>query len=275
MTKRYSSILLVFFLASGALAAQTETLVIPGTGVSEFLLKEIAAAYNLRHPGQEVIVPSSVGSAGGIRLVEAEEAVLGRVAGHVEDKVKALGLAFIPFARDAVVFAVGAKVEVDNLSTAQIVAIYQGRITNWQEVGGRPGVIRVLTRQPGDSVSIQIGRRIPEFQAISYPADSKMVHHAPEMGKMLEKYQRAIGMGTRSSLLEQKASMKLLAVDGVKPDPENICSGKYTLWEEYALTFKETRLTPLARDFLDFIFSPPGQEIMRKYEVMPLERKAR
>jgi phosphate transport system substrate-binding protein len=82
-------------------------------------------------------------------------------------------------------------------------------------------------------------------------------------------------MGTRSSLLEQKASMKLLAVDGVKPDPENICSGKYTLWEEYALTFKETRLTPLARDFLDFIFSPPGQEIMRKYEVMPLERKAR
>ncbi len=272
MKKRHSLVLLLFFLPFGVLAAQSETLVIPGTGVCEFLLKEIAAAYNARHPGQEVVIPPSVGTVGGIRLVKTDEAVSGRVPSHVKDEVKALGLIYLPFARDAVVFAVGAKVEVDNLSAAQIVAIYQGKITNWQEVGGRPGVIRVLTRQPGDSVLVQVGRHIPEFQTTAFSAHSKMVHHAPEVGKILEKYQLAIGIGTRSSLLEKEASIKVLALDGTRPDPENIKSGKYPVVEEYALVFKENRLTPLARGFIDFIFSPESQEIMSKYGVLPLQR---
>ncbi|MBM4275013.1 MAG: hypothetical protein FJ134_11220 [Deltaproteobacteria bacterium] len=272
MRKRKFPIRVMVLLAFMVSTARADTLSIPGSGVCEFLLHELAAGYNARHPGRQVIIPPSVGSKGGIRLVGSGEAVLGRVASNMKDNAKAYGLTYLPFARDAVVFAVGANVTVDNLSTEQIVGIYQGRITNWQEVGGRPGVIRVLVRQPGDSVLLQIGRRIPEFQTMTFPADSKMVHYGPEMGKMLGKYKLAIGMGAKSSLLNPELLIKPLGLDGIRPDPENMLNGKYPMLEDFALIFKENRLTPLARDFMDFIFSSSGQETMHKYGVIPLKK---
>ena len=46
-----------------------ETLVIPGTGTCEVALKGLAAAFNNQNPGDEVIIPPSIGSGGAIALV--------------------------------------------------------------------------------------------------------------------------------------------------------------------------------------------------------------
>ena len=53
-------------LPSGSTAA---TLTIPGTGACETVLKSVAAAYGTTRQGMQVIIPPSVHSGGGIRLV--------------------------------------------------------------------------------------------------------------------------------------------------------------------------------------------------------------
>jgi hypothetical protein len=47
-----------------------ETLVIPGTGSCEAVLKGLAGAFNAAHPGLEVSIPPSIGSRGGARPLE-------------------------------------------------------------------------------------------------------------------------------------------------------------------------------------------------------------
>lgn len=50
------------------------------------------------------------------------------------------------------IFAVGGKVTVRNLSSAQLVDVYTGKITDWRELGGDPGPggskIKFLLRTP-------------------------------------------------------------------------------------------------------------------------------
>jgi len=68
-------------LASTSVLA--EQLMIPGTGASEVILRELAAAFNAENPGSEVIVPPSVGSGGGKILVMDDEEIIREVAGEM------------------------------------------------------------------------------------------------------------------------------------------------------------------------------------------------
>ncbi len=62
------------------------------------------------------------------------------------------GLQMFPFALDTLRMAVSNNVASNapaSLSPAQLVGIYKGDITNWSQVGGRPGTIEPKTPQPG------------------------------------------------------------------------------------------------------------------------------
>jgi phosphate transport system substrate-binding protein len=254
-------------------ALRAETLGIPGTGACEVVLKALAAAFNAKNPGQEVIVPSSIGTGGGILAVAHDEYLLGRVARPPNEKERGYGLRYLVFARDAVVFAVGANVEIKGLTSGQLADIFAGKITHWQEVGGHPAPIRVLTRDPGE-VSLGIIRRhLKEFQEIIFSPQSKDAHHDYEMVEMLQKYKNSIGFLTNSSICGLGTSIKTLALNNIMPTPENLESGRYTLAEDYALVYKEKRLNELARVFIDFIFSEEGKNIMKKRGVIPADRK--
>ena len=63
-----------------------ETLIIPGTGACEFVLMDLAAAFNARNPGQELVIPSSIGTSGGIRALLQDQCVLARVVAPLDKK---------------------------------------------------------------------------------------------------------------------------------------------------------------------------------------------
>lgn len=246
---------------------------IPGTGACEVLLREVAAAYNARYPGQQVVVPPSVGSSGGIRLVASNQAVLARVAQPLNDKEKALGLQYLVFARDMVIFAGGAKVTVKNLTQTQLVDAYRGKISKWQDLGGAPGPIRLLVRQPRDSSLLVIREHLPVFKDIVFPPGAKVIHTDPKMLAMLQKYKYSLGWLTFSALKGAHSPIHPLALDGIAPTPENARSGKYQLLGDYALVFKEDRLNDLARSFLDFVFSQDGAQLLEQYGVIPVAKE--
>lgn len=130
------ALLVCTLLAWQAAGQAADTLVIPGTGSCEAILKELAGAFNARHPGQEVVIPPSIGSQGGLRALWSDQCIVARIVVPLDKKLDPK-LDYRVFATDAVVFAVGANVEVNSLTISQLVEIFFRK--NHQLAGrGRP-----------------------------------------------------------------------------------------------------------------------------------------
>lgn len=69
----------------------------------------------------------------------------------------------------------------------------------------------------------------------------------------------------------QNAPVKILAINGIAPDNENIRSGKYPFTTKlYAITLK-SNTKPQLKTFLDWMQSPQGQELAGKVGYVKLK----
>lgn len=248
-------------------------LVIPGTGDAEFILARLGEVFEKFHPQHRVSVPASTGSTGGVRAVIEKQAILGRVARALKAEEAAAGVKALPFGRDAVVFAVGERVKVASLTENQLADVFAGRKSNWQEVGGEIGPIRLVVREESETALTLIRGRLGEFRVLRFGADAKLVAKTPEMIELLLRYKTAIGWATHSTLQAHAGKVRPLAIDGVAPGVETIASGKYPLTIEYALIYRESGLTAEAREFLAFLASPAAHEVLRRHGVATVVRK--
>ncbi len=252
--------------------AWAQGLSIPGTGACEVILTELAEAYNRQNPTVPVFVPPSTGSGGGITAVLKDQASLARVARTLKAEEEKQGLVRQVFARDTVAFVVGREVKVTGLTADQLTAIFSGKITNWKEVGKQEGTIRVVTREPGDSSLIVIQEHLAGFRNIAFPATAKVILYDRATVETLDKYKNSIGFITLSSAKWAEGRLKPIALDGVAPTRENILAGKYPLVEDYAFVHKKG-LTPEAKRFVDFVFSPAGKKILEANRLIAVEAR--
>jgi len=123
---------------------RAEDLVIPGSGNPEYVLDQLAKAFNARQAQHRVVIPPSTGTAGALRDVGEGISSVGRVGRLLKDEERRQGFVHISLGRDPVVIVGGAGVTVRSLSAAQLVDIYSGRITNWRELGGKAAPIRAV-----------------------------------------------------------------------------------------------------------------------------------
>jgi phosphate transport system substrate-binding protein len=259
-------------VCSISLPVHAEQLEIPGTGACQVILEELALVFNSLNRETAVIIPPSVGSTGGIRLVGSGKAQLGRVARPLNDKEKIYRLEHVVFAKDPVVFAVGHNVGVSNLTVQQLADVYSGRIKNWQEVGGNDHKVRLLIREPDDSSFVIIKNNFSMFRDIKFPEKAKMLYHDYEMVKALNKYSTAIGWLTNSSM-KDVTSAEALSIDTIKATQENILGGDYKAVIDYGFVYRPDNLSGLVKEFVDFVFSEKGRQILSDNGIIPVVRQ--
>lgn len=251
-----------------AFAAGAETLIIPGSGANEVLLKQLAEDFQHQYPSDQVQVPPSIGSSGGIKAVMNDETILARVGRPLREAEAKAGLKQWIFARDAIAFAVGEAVTVRSLSSSQLADIYSGRIDNWRTLGGADAPIRLLVREATETSAEILRRAFPALQKLDSLQQAKLVNHDYEMIELLDKYKTALGWMTASSLPSARTGIHLLAIDGASPTRPDMASGKYPALLEFSLVFKEERLNEIARRFIAYIASPAGQQILKENGVV-------
>ena len=78
----------------------------------------------------------------------------------------------------------------------------------------------------------------------------------------------AIGYISLGSLNDE---VKAVKVDGVEATPENINKGDYKIARPFMLAYHEANLSDVAKDFLTFIMSKDGQEIVKEDGCIPIE----
>jgi phosphate transport system substrate-binding protein len=260
---RARTLTLAFALALAAPALAAEELAVVGTGDGIPVLKAVADAFSAEHPSTRVIIPPSIHSSGGIRAVILGQAVLGRIARGLKPEEKEHGLIVTPVFRQPAVFYVHPSTGVTNLTIEQVTKIYSGEITNWREVGGRDLRTRVVTRENVDSTLNVFRETLPGWKDLRFLERSKLATTTQEAFDTVQTVEGAIGFGPYSLDLEKRVTV--LALEGHRPT-----APEYPSAVTLSLIHREATMTEPAAAFLDYMFTPKAQELVRENGAIPV-----
>lgn len=118
-------------------------LVLTGASTIAPLAAEIGKSFEAVHPGVRVDVQSG-GSSRGVTDARKGLANIGMVSRALKDDEK--DLKAFSIARDGVGITLHKDNPVNNLSDAQVVDIYTGKVNNWKQVGGKDAPITVINK---------------------------------------------------------------------------------------------------------------------------------
>jgi len=167
-------------------------------------------------------------------------------------------------------FIVNSKNKINNITTENIKKILTGKITNWKELGGEDKPIKLLLRESKKSGVGLTAREIlfnDKDKNLSKKADFFKSSGFIRDAVVKEKYAFAIDDVVSS---EDVKGLKLLKVDGVEPNKENILSGKYKARRAFYI-YLDHKPDNLAKKYIDFALSNEGQAIISKTGTANLE----
>ena len=247
-------------LAANCSAA--DKLIIVGTGDGVAVLKAIGAAFGEK-TGVEVDVPRSIGSGGGIKAVGGDKTPLGRVARGIKEKEKHFGLTHTPIFKVPTVFFVHGSVTLDGLTAGQVVDIYQGKVSNWKDVGGADKAMNVVRREDDDSSLKNLRKSFPGFKDLVLPENIRTAEKTPDMVKIIQNLEDSIGFGPLDVAIANE--LKVLKIDGKAPTDEG-----YPTLGTIALIYKEANFSGDIKRFVEFATSQAPQEAIRKAGGIPV-----
>ena len=250
-------------ILSAANASTAEELRVVGTGDGLQMLRALASAYSEQMTGDEVVVPDSIGSGGGIAAVSAGTEKLARVARPLKDSERAAGLAYVPIAKIPAAFFVNESAGVSALTSEQLTRIYSGEITSWSEVGGSDRKIRVVRREDGDSTLQVLRASMPGWANLEFTPRSKMAVTTQDAVETVRSVEGAIGFAPHSEALS--AETVILSIDGRSPTEAG-----YPSAVELALVFKSAAVDPEVQGFIDFSKSHTAREILSEHGAIPV-----
>ncbi len=259
MKKSYIAPLLVMAaLLSFGLAGslQAEEIVIAGTGDGTVVLEALSAAFSKDYPDIKISLPPSIGSGGGIKAVGTDKAVLGRVAREIKENEKEFGLTYVPVFKMPLVFLVNKNVGVDSLTAQQICDIYSGKITNWKEVGGSDGEIKVIRREDGDSTLEVLLKSFPGFKEISITDKSKTTLTVSETCELAQSKENTIAFAPYSNA--KNYNLKVVSIEGKKPTDQD-----YPYVGVLAIIYKDGNKAGNVAKLVDFITSAAAHSVIK------------
>lgn len=170
--------------------------------------------------------------------------------------------------KEAFVFFVHKDNPIDGLTTEEIKKIYSGEITNWKDVDGRNEEIVAFQRNEGSgsqSMLIRFMDGTPIMEAPREQVNEFMVGIINQVSDYKNKT-NSIGFSFRYYMegIIKNPNVKLLKVDGVEPNVENIKNDKYPITASlYAVTYKDNENENVSK-LIDWVLSEEGQEIIEK-----------
>lgn len=260
--RMYLVIVIMFLLTLGSShAAEKEKITIAGTGGMIPLLTELARVYMIENKDvMPVVKQTPMHSSGGISGVADGNLQIGLSNKALRDDEKAKGLEATNIALVGVVVAVNKAIAVRELSSEHLCSIYEGKVTNWSELGWPAGKINAVTKAETDSTKETIRKSIPCFRNLKETASVLVVQSSTEMQTALLN-SKSIGLTDTVDIAASNGRIVPLKLDGIEPSNENIKSGKYKITQTCRLITKG-KPGGAVKNFIDFIHGPKGRKII-------------
>ena len=179
-----------------------------------------------------------------------------------------------PVCYDAFVFITHKDNPVDSLTVEQIRGIYTGKITNWQDVGGQGIPIIAYQREENSGSQTAMEKLVMKDMQMLPPEMTKV---AAEMGMLVDtvaEYKNdsvSIGYTYKYYIdnLYKNESIKILAIEGVFPDENNIRTGEYPFSTCYYGVIRSEDENSSGGKFLDWMLSREGQLCIKQAGYIP------
>lgn len=175
---------------------------------------------------------------------------------------------YTPIGTEAFVFFVHKDNPIDSLTSAQIRDIYQGKITNWKDVGGRDEEIVAFQRNEGSGSQSMLKRFMGDVPIMEAPKErvNDLMSGIIERVSDYKSKSNSIGFSFRFYVegIIKNPDIKMICVDGVVPSAENVKNGTYPIVTPiYAVTYEENT-NENTQKLLDWILSREGQDIIEE-----------
>ncbi|WP_461242736.1 phosphate ABC transporter substrate-binding protein [Secundilactobacillus muriivasis] len=197
-----------------------------GSTALQPLVEQAAQDYQAQNKGVNLTVQGG-GSGTGLSQVQQGAVQIGNsdIFAEQQSGVKAKELVDHKVAVVGMAPVINKDVNVTNVTMAQLRDIFTGKITNWKDVGGKDQKISVVNRAQGS------GTRAT-FEAAVLAGKKAMTAQEQDSNGTVQKIVSSTP-GAISYLAfsyVNKAGVKPLSIDNVKPTDANVTTNKWTIW---------------------------------------------
>lgn len=264
----YAFACLLVTMSGGATAAQKDSLVWAGCGITKkAFMAELAKAYE-KKTGIHITLKGG-GATRGIRDAAAGKIDIGGACrSTIEGNPLELHAYEVPVAWDALAVIVNPKNPVQSITLKQLQGIYLGRIKNWKELGGPNAPIELYIRKGKIS---GVGRTLRALVFANYNQEFPGAKYIERSSGPLEKgvEQNPLAIGTTGISSAKRRKVKILSLNGKYPSYENIKSGSYILYRPLYLVTKGSSASPKVKKFITFALSREGRDVIRHAGSVP------
>jgi len=167
---------------------------------------------------------------------------------------------------EGVAIAVHPSMNINNVSLAHLNGIFEGAITNWDQLGGPNKKINVYSRGEGSSTRAFIEDVI--LRGAKFTREAKVLDNAAALSEAISQDPDGIGYLTNKNLSNK---VKAIAVDGVEISDKTLLLKLYPLCRDMFLVNKNSA-SAIATDFVQYSMSDAGQEIFVKNGLTQVSR---
>jgi phosphate transport system substrate-binding protein len=256
-------------LAAGLV--QAETLQIEGSTTVGPIADAFAEYFMSTNPGLEITVKKTGSGDGAAALIDGrcDVATMSRFMKDKEFK-SAVEKDVFPVAHvvamDGVCIIVHPSNPVSALTTEQVRDVYEGKITNWKELGGPDLAIVIISRDTSSGTYEVFNEKVMEKAKMA--GSVEYVNSNPQAHARVKTTPGAIGY---VGLGFVDAKVKALKIDDVQPTRQTIASGMYPVSRPlFMFTNGYPKLGSTVFKFCTFYLSEKGQEIIEAKGFVPV-----
>ncbi len=263
-------------------AVETVTLINKGSDTIVNLALAWAEAYNKMRPNVSISVTGG-GSGTGIAALTNSTVDIANASRRMKNReitnAEEIGVTPVEFviASDGIAVIVSPENPVDKLTLQQVSDIFSGKINNWSEVGGDDHPIVRLSRE------VNSGTHVYFLEAVVRMGDKKnetlfststlLLPSSEGITTEISQNRNAIGYDGLGYVTDAVKTIAIAVDDTspyVSPTVETVVDTTYPVSRSlYMYTLGEP--TGATRDYLDWIFGPDAQAIVKELGFVPLE----
>jgi len=274
MVRKLLAVGLIWLIFGTSLAVAAENLVIKGSTTVLPVAQAALEAYMKAHPGVNISL-SGGGSGDGIKALIDKSTDIANSSREIKDKEitlakeKGVNPVAHTIAIDALTPIVHPKNKVNGLTIDQLSQIYQGKITNWKEVGGDDLKIIVVSRDSSSGTFESWGHLVLNNAKVTPKAQLQASSGAVVQAVSKNRYAIGyVGIGYIDK------AVKGLTVNGITASAKTALSKEYPIARPLYM-YTNGQPTGEAANFIKFVLSPAGQKLVVKEGFIPITGEAK
>ncbi len=262
-------VLLLLVSCSTFSSRQVQRIRIKGSDTMVPLLQLWAQEFMKRHPGISVYTEGG-GTATGIEALIEKRADISAAsrplrsieAQKIAEQFKTVGVSIL-VAKDALSIYLHPDNPVKNLTLQQLQAVFTGETANWKELGGWDRPLQVLIRPPNSGTHLYFKEHV--LHGNPYTDNAIMISTTDSIAATILKKPHSIGYGG----MGRANNVRHCHINAIAPTDKNVIAGLYPI-TRYLYLYTTNTPKGLIKQFIDWVLSPEGQNVVEKANYFPI-----